>query len=93
MLEVRRLAAEEARKPFDLREDMMVRASVVKLSYDENVLFLTMHHIASDGWSMGVFSKELGHLYRAFMEGVARSVTALAYPVCRFCPLATVSVQ
>src|ERR1043166_207701 len=53
-LEVNRLAEEEARKPFDLTSDLMLRAVLLRLSPEEHVLLLTMHHIASDAWSMNV---------------------------------------
>ena len=54
--------------PFDLAKDFMVRASVISLGHDEQLLLMTMHHIASDGWSMSVFVKELKDLYEAKRE-------------------------
>jgi len=53
----------EAAKPFDLAGDRMLRAQLVRLADDDHVLLLTMHHIASDGWSLGVVVKELVALY------------------------------
>jgi amino acid adenylation domain-containing protein len=67
--EVRRLAREEAARPFDLRESPLVRARLLRLGAEEHVLLLTMHHIVSDGWSLGVFARELAALYGAFTEG------------------------
>ncbi|MBS0264562.1 MAG: amino acid adenylation domain-containing protein, partial [Planctomycetes bacterium] len=64
--EVRRLAMEEAGRPFDLSRDLMLRVQVVKLDEQHHVLLMTMHHIAYDGWSMGVLSRELTALYAAF---------------------------
>ncbi|MFN2529802.1 MAG: amino acid adenylation domain-containing protein [Pyrinomonadaceae bacterium] len=64
-----RLAAEEAQKPFDLTRGPLVRALLLALSADECVLLLTMHHIVSDGWSMGVLFRELGSIYEAFATG------------------------
>jgi amino acid adenylation domain-containing protein len=64
-----RLAADEAARPFDLAYDLKLRAGLLRLGADEHVLMLTMHHIASDGWSMGVLVRELGTLYEAFSAG------------------------
>jgi len=63
------LAAEEARKPFDLTRPPLLRASLVRLGPEEHVLLLTVHHIVSDGWSQGVLVREVGKLYQAFSEG------------------------
>ena len=64
-----RLAAEEVVKPFDLAHDQMLRALLIHLSNDDHILLLTMHHIASDGWSLGVIRRELAQLYDAFSRG------------------------
>ncbi|HEX8559980.1 MAG TPA: amino acid adenylation domain-containing protein [Pyrinomonadaceae bacterium] len=64
--EALRLAVEEARTPFDLAEGPLLRAALMRLRDDEHVLTLTMHHIVSDGWSIGVFVRELTALYEAF---------------------------
>ncbi|HEX6751659.1 MAG TPA: amino acid adenylation domain-containing protein [Longimicrobium sp.] len=67
--EVRRRVDEDANTGFDLVAGPLVRASLLRLSADEHVLLLCMHHIVSDGWSMGVFARELGALYAAMREG------------------------
>lgn len=67
--EVARLSKEESHKPFSLAKDPMMRWQVLKLSDDAHVLLNTMHHIASDGWSGGVFAKEFSLLYKAFEKG------------------------
>jgi amino acid adenylation domain-containing protein len=67
--EAQRLATEEARRPFDLTRAPLLRAALLRLDEDEHMLLLTMHHIISDGWSLGVFIHELGALYVAFAEG------------------------
>ncbi|HWS55882.1 MAG TPA: condensation domain-containing protein, partial [Pyrinomonadaceae bacterium] len=67
--EAARLAAEEARRPFDLSRGPLLRASLLRLSEGEHVLLLTMHHIASDAWSLGVLVREAGALYEAFSSG------------------------
>jgi amino acid adenylation domain-containing protein len=65
-----RLAAEdEAQRPFDLEAGPVWRARLLRLSEDEHVLLLSMHHIVSDGWSLGVLIAEVGELYRGFSEG------------------------
>jgi len=58
------LMAEEAGRPFDLATDLLLRARLVRLREDDAVLLLTMHHIVSDGWSMGVLVREVSALYR-----------------------------
>ncbi|HEX2080603.1 MAG TPA: non-ribosomal peptide synthase/polyketide synthase [Longimicrobium sp.] len=67
--ELDRLMAEEARAPFDLRRGPLIRGRLVRLGDDDHVLLLTMHHIVSDGWSMGVLFGELSALYAAHREG------------------------
>src|SRR5262249_17126964 len=67
--EAARLAQEEAHRPFDLSQGPMLRASILKLDHEEHVLLLTMHHIASDGWSMNILLRELSTLYGAFAVG------------------------
>lgn len=64
----RKLALEEAGKPFDLGRDLMLRCRLVKLQPQEYRLLLTMHHIASDGWSVQILIREFAELYRAFFE-------------------------
>jgi amino acid adenylation domain-containing protein len=66
--EVRRLAEEEALRPFNLSADLMLRALLVELSAQSHVLVITMHHIASDGWSAGILTKELSVLYGVFSQ-------------------------
>jgi amino acid adenylation domain-containing protein len=64
-----RLAAEEARRPFDLARWPLLRARLLRLGAEEYVLLVTMHHIVSDGWSTGVLIQELAALYEAFRDG------------------------
>jgi len=67
--EVRRLAEQEARRPFSLSQGPLVRAALIRLAEQSHVLLWTMHHIISDGWSMGVLVREVGALYAAFAAG------------------------
>ncbi|MCL5225673.1 non-ribosomal peptide synthetase [Pseudomonas nunensis] len=62
------LIDEEGAKPFDLSRGPLMRVSLVRLAEDEHVLLLTQHHIISDGWSMGVLTRELGLLYEAAIQ-------------------------
>lgn len=64
-----RLLAKEARVPFDLARGPLFRALLVRRSDQDHVLLLTMHHIVSDGWSMGVLCAELSALYEAYSAG------------------------
>ena len=59
----------EAKRPFDLASDRLLRGLLVRLAPDEHVLMLVMHHIVSDGWSMGILFRELGVLHEAFSSG------------------------
>ncbi|MET0396580.1 MAG: amino acid adenylation domain-containing protein [Longimicrobiaceae bacterium] len=67
--EARRLARAEARRPFDLARGPLLRARLVRLAPGEHVLVLAMHHVAGDGWSVGVLFRELSALYPAYLEG------------------------
>ncbi|MET0399016.1 MAG: amino acid adenylation domain-containing protein, partial [Longimicrobiaceae bacterium] len=60
---------EEAARPFDLAAGPLFRAALLRLGAGDHVLLLSMHHIVSDGWSMGVFFRELAALYEAYREG------------------------
>ncbi|HEX3131877.1 MAG TPA: amino acid adenylation domain-containing protein, partial [Thermoanaerobaculia bacterium] len=61
--EALRLAAEEARRPFDLERGPLLRASLLRMEEREHVILFTLHHIVGDGWSMGVIVREVGALY------------------------------
>ncbi|MCY1023039.1 non-ribosomal peptide synthetase [Pyxidicoccus sp. MSG2] len=67
--EALRLAREEARRPFDLTRGPLLRTGLVRLSEQEHVLLVTMHHIVSDAWSLSVLIREVGALYDAFLSG------------------------
>ena len=64
-----RLAGEEATRRFDLSTGPLIRASLLRLEDEEHVLLITMHHIVSDGWSLGVFFRELSISYEAYCRG------------------------
>ncbi|RKI44742.1 non-ribosomal peptide synthetase, partial [Corallococcus sp. AB049A] len=67
--EVRRRLGVELAEPFDLNQGPLIRANLLRLGSAEHVLLVTMHHIVSDGWSLGVLIREMGALYAAFTEG------------------------
>ena len=67
--EARRIADEEAAKPFNLAKDPIMRAALLRLDAQDHVLLLNTHHIASDGWSTGVLLNDLAALYEASLEG------------------------
>jgi amino acid adenylation domain-containing protein len=67
--QVAREAREVAALGFDLSTGPLIRGRLLGLSTQEHVLLLRMHHIVSDGWSIGILVKELGALYAAYHEG------------------------
>ncbi|MCP4658327.1 MAG: amino acid adenylation domain-containing protein, partial [bacterium] len=67
--EVERLTAEEARRPFDLERGPLLRATLLQFAATGHRLLMNIHHICSDAWSMGIFLRELGALYKAHVSG------------------------
>jgi len=65
---VQRMAAEAARMKFDLSTGPLLRVQLLRLRDEEHVFLMTMHHIVSDGWSLGVLVRELAVLYDAFSK-------------------------
>ncbi|HST62170.1 MAG TPA: condensation domain-containing protein, partial [Longimicrobium sp.] len=76
--EVRRRAEEEAGRPFDLAAGPLFRAALLRLGGEDHVLLLSMHHIVSDGWSLGVLFREFSALYEAYREGGESPLPELA---------------
>jgi amino acid adenylation domain-containing protein len=58
-----------AAQPFDLEQGPLLRAMLVKVNEEEHLLFLVIHHIVTDGWSMDIFVHEQTALYEAFLAG------------------------
>ncbi len=75
--EAARLARSEGRRPFDLARSSMLRAARVVLGTGRCDLLLVFHHIATDGWSLGIFSRELVELYTAWIEHRKPALAAL----------------
>jgi amino acid adenylation domain-containing protein len=80
--EAQRLAVAEVRRPFDLSRDYPLRAVLVRLDEDDHWLLLTMHHIVSDGWSLGIFTRELANIYGALAtnQEISLSELPIQYP-------------
>ncbi|HEU4561404.1 MAG TPA: condensation domain-containing protein, partial [Longimicrobium sp.] len=67
--EARRLAIEEATRPFDLERGPLLRVTLLRLAHEEHVVLFTVHHVISDAWSIRVLMRELTVLYDAFSRG------------------------
>ncbi len=82
LAEAERLAREEAGQPFDLARGPLLRARLVRMSQQEHLLVLTLHHIVCDAWSMAIFGRELAALYAGELErrAVELPVLPLQYP-------------
>ena len=72
-----RRGREEAERRFDMANDVMLRASLLRRADNEHVLLLVMHHIAWDGWSEHVFWRELAALYDAYCRKESTSLPEL----------------
>ncbi|MES2826375.1 MAG: amino acid adenylation domain-containing protein, partial [Pseudomonadota bacterium] len=77
-LQLAEFVTDESRREFDLRRDVMLRAQLIKIATDEHILLVTMHHIASDGWSMSILINEFSALYSAYIEGKENPLPLLA---------------
>ncbi len=71
------VAESEAHRPFDLERGPLLRAALLRVAGQEHLLVCSLHHIVSDGWSLGVFVRELAELYRAAVEGRAAALPEL----------------
>jgi len=76
-MEIQQLAIEEARQPFDLSMEPLLRVQLLQTATDDHIMFVTMHHIVSDGWSVSVLIKEMAALYEAFHKGEKASLPPL----------------
>jgi len=71
------LAVQETRRLFNLEEGPLLRACLLRLAKDDHILVLTFHHIVIDGWSRGVWLRELAALYGALVQGAPPPLPAL----------------
>jgi Condensation domain/AMP-binding enzyme/TubC N-terminal docking domain len=76
-VESARLVFEEARRPFDLTSGPLLRIRLLRQREDEYVLFLAVHHIVFDAWSMGILLHELWSLYQGFVDGKTLALPSL----------------
>ncbi len=74
---IRRLMQEEGERPFELSRGPLFRAGLLHLGEREHVLYMNMHHIVSDGWSMILLFKEFSALYSAALHGNASPLREL----------------
>lgn len=74
---IQEAAVRDARQPFDLSKDVLLRAAFLRTSADDGALLVTVHHIAADGWSMAVLIEEFRTLYQALLVGEIPSLPAL----------------
>ena len=73
------LAREEARQPFDLARGPLIRLKLLRLSEEQHIFLLMMHHTICDGWSLNVVLKELGTFYEATLRGIASPLPELPF--------------
>lgn len=67
----------EAQTPYDFSTPSLFRVKLLKLEKDEHILLMGMHHIISDGWSIGILIREVGTLYQANLLGILPPLQAL----------------
>jgi amino acid adenylation domain-containing protein len=71
------LIVEESQKPFDLAQGPLLRTSLLRMSEQDHILIVTMHHIVSDAWSMGILVRDAAAFYNAFAGNGAASLPEL----------------
>ncbi len=71
------LVRHDGQRPFDLTSGPLLRAAVLRLTPQESIVSCNLHHIVTDGWSVGVMVNELGHLYGCFANGDCSSLPEL----------------
>jgi amino acid adenylation domain-containing protein len=90
---LRNLIDREAREKFDLAGDLPIRARIIKLDVEEHIFLLTMHHIAVDGWSLGIVFSELGEFYSAEIQGRIPGLPDLAVQYADFSAWQSTRIQ
>ncbi|MEA5549589.1 amino acid adenylation domain-containing protein [Anabaena cylindrica UHCC 0172] len=68
----------ESRQPFNLAKDQLMRVILYQISIQEHILLINLHHIISDGWSLGIFIQEITQFYSAAVKGSHISLPELA---------------
>lgn len=74
---IKQIQLEESKLPFDLRKDTLLRVKLIQTKVNSFVVLVTMHHIATDGWSIGILIKEFSALYTAYAKGEANPLPDL----------------
>ncbi|MCI0664966.1 MAG: condensation domain-containing protein, partial [Acidobacteria bacterium] len=74
-----KLATDEARRPFDLSRGPLLRANILRLGREESTILFTIHHIVTDGWSMGILARETAALYENFSCGMPSKLLELNF--------------
>lgn len=77
--EMCRVLTEESKRPFDLANGPLFRASLLRLAADDHALLMLTHHIISDEWSAGILYDELAILYEAFSKGTSPRLPELPF--------------
>ena len=77
--EMPKFLRQQARLPFDLATGPLIRACLLQLGNQDHVLLVVMHHIVSDGWSLGVMLREFNALYDSFSRGAASPLPPLPF--------------
>ena len=77
-VEVSRQIEEESERPFDLASPPLLRARLLRLGDEEQILLVSVHHIAADGWSQGLLGNELALSYAAHLEGISPRLPELS---------------
>jgi len=75
--EVQNILNQQAQRPFNLATDLMLRATLLQINQHKHILLLVMHHIASDGWSMGILWRQLATIYEAFLKNKPNPLSKL----------------
>ncbi|WP_052681832.1 type I polyketide synthase [Saccharothrix sp. ST-888] len=82
--EIEELAQEHARTVFDLERGPLIRVALLRVAEADHVLLVNIHHIVSDGWSLGVLVEELVRLYSAFVRGEGSPLAPLDHQYADF---------
>ncbi|MES2825119.1 MAG: amino acid adenylation domain-containing protein [Pseudomonadota bacterium] len=71
------IITDDSKKRFDFNKDTLLRAKIFSLSDTDHIIYINIHHIAADGWSLGILYKEFNQLYKSFSQGSESTLAAL----------------
>ncbi|MCO1334903.1 amino acid adenylation domain-containing protein [Microbulbifer sp. OS29] len=77
--EIERLLESEETQSFNLSSDLMLRAGFIRIKDNEGILFISMHHIASDGWSVGILLEEFSSQYQSVLLNKKNYISPLPF--------------